>query len=374
MTTLARTDTSLVGQWWWTIDRWFLGALLILLFFGILMVFGASPGVAAKLNLSSYHFIKKHLLVVPLGMIMIFFISLLSPKNVRRIAAVGLLIGVILLGFTLIFGSEIKGARRWLSLGGFSFQASEFIKPFFAVVAAWMFSEWRSKTYFPGHWISLLIFIAIVSLLLGQPDLGQTIVIAAVWSSQFFLAGLPMLLVMSFFVCSICGLVAAYFFFDHVRSRIDRFVDPSTGDTYQIDRSLEAFSNGGFFGTGPGEGEIKDLLPDAHSDFIFAVAGEEFGVFIALAVIGLFAFLVLRGYLRIVSEPSLFVFLAVAGLLTQFGLQALIHISSSLQLIPAKGMTLPFISYGGSSFLALSIGMGMVLALTRKRPGREDLI
>ena len=374
MTTLARTDTSLVGQWWWTIDRWFLGALLILLFFGILMVFGASPAVAAKLNLSSYYFIKKHLLVVPLGMIMIFFISLLSPKNVRRIAAVGLLIGLILLGFTLMFGGEIKGARRWLSLGGFSFQASEFIKPFFAVVAAWMFSEWRSKTYFPGHWISLLIFIAIVSLLLGQPDLGQTIVIAAVWSSQFFLAGLPMLLVMSFFVCSMCGLAAAYFFFDHVRSRIDRFVDPSTGDTYQIDRSLEAFSNGGFFGTGPGEGEIKDLLPDAHSDFIFAVAGEEFGVFIALAVIGLFAFLVLRGYFRIVSEPSLFVFLAVAGLLTQFGFQALIHISSSLQLIPAKGMTLPFISYGGSSFLALSIGMGMVLALTRKRPGREDLI
>ena len=166
MTTLARTDTSLVGQWWWTIDRWFLGALLILLFFGILMVFGASPAVAAKLNLSSYYFIKKHLLVVPLGMIMIFFISLLSPKNVRRIAAVGLLIGLILLGFTLIFGGEIKGARRWLSLGGFSFQASEFIKPFFAVVAAWMFSEWRSKTYFPGHWISLLIFITIVSLLL----------------------------------------------------------------------------------------------------------------------------------------------------------------------------------------------------------------
>jgi len=374
MTTLARTDTSLVGQWWWTIDRWFLGALLILLFFGILMVFGATPAVAAKLNLSSYYFIKKHLLVVPLGMIMIFFISLLSPKNVRRIAAVGLLIGLILLGFTLIFGGEIKGARRWLSLGGFSFQASEFIKPFFAVVAAWMFSEWRSKTYFPGHWISLLIFITIVSLLLGQPDLGQTIVIAAVWLSQFFLAGLPMLLVMSFFVCAIGGLAAAYFFFDHVRSRIDRFVDPTTGDTYQIDRSLEAFSNGGFFGTGPGEGEIKDLLPDAHSDFIFAVAGEEFGVFIALAVIGLFAFLVLRGYFRIVSEPSLFVFLAVAGLLTQFGFQALIHISSSLQLIPAKGMTLPFISYGGSSFLALSIGMGMVLALTRKRPGREDLI
>ena len=211
MTTLARTDTSLVGQWWWTIDRWFLGALLILLFFGILMVFGASPAVAAKLNLSSYYFIKKHLLVVPLGMIMIFFISLLSPKNVRRIAAVGLLIGLILLGFTLMFGGEIKGARRWLSLGGFSFQASEFIKPFFAVVAAWMFSEWRSKTYFPGHWISLLIFITIVSLLLGQPDLGQTVVIAAVWLSQFFLAGLPMLLVMSFFVCAIGGLAAAEF-------------------------------------------------------------------------------------------------------------------------------------------------------------------
>ena len=185
MSTLTRTDTSLVGQWWWTVDRWFLGALLILIFFGVLMVFGASPAVAAKLKLGSYYFIKKHLFVLPVGIAMIFLISLLSPKNVKRLAVIGLLLGMIVLGLTLVLGGEIKGARRWLSAGGFSLQASEFIKPFFAVVAAWMFSEWRSKTSFPGHLISLLIFIIIVSLVLGQPDLGQTVVISAVWSCQF---------------------------------------------------------------------------------------------------------------------------------------------------------------------------------------------
>ena len=306
MNTLTRTDTSLVGKWWWTLDRWSLGVLLLLLFFGVLMVFAASPAVALKLNLSSYHFIQRHLIMVPVGICFIFMISLMPPKNIRRLAVLGLVASITALCLTLMLGDEIKGAQRWLSVAGVSLQASEFIKPCFAVVAAWMFSEWRSKSKFPGQWISMLLYFIIAILLLSQPDLGQTIIISVVWFCQFFLAGLPLVLVFSFIGLGVSGLVAAYFTLDHVRSRIDRFLDPSTGDTYQIDRSLEAFANGGMFGTGPGEGEIKDLLPDAHSDFIFAVTGEEFGALVALVVLGFFGCLVLRGYLRIVSEANLF--------------------------------------------------------------------
>jgi cell division protein FtsW len=374
MRSLARTDTSVIGRWWWTVDRWSLGALILLLFFGVLMVFAASPAVAVRLNLGSYHFVQRHLIILPVGLLVIVLISLLAPKNIRRLAVVGLGVSIIMLFFTLALGAEIKGAKRWLSIFGFSLQASEFVKPCFAVAAAWMFAEWRQRPNFPGHWISMLVYLVIVLLLLSQPDLGQSVIISVVWFCQFFLAGLPLTLVVSFMVVGVAGLIGTYFTLEHVRSRIDRFLDPATGDTYQIDRSLEAFANGGLIGTGPGEGVIKDILPDAHADFVFAVAGEEFGVLVALVVMGIFVSLVLRGYLRLISESNLFVFLAAAGLLTQFGLQAFIHIASSLQLIPAKGMTLPFISYGGSSFLALSLGMGMVLALTRRRPGREDVV
>ena len=371
MKSLARTDKSLIGTWWWTVDRWSLGALLLIVMFGVLMVFAASPAVAVRLNLESYHFVKRHLIIFPLGLLIIILTSLFSPKSVRRIAVIGFGVSVGLLFLTLIFGSEIKGATRWLSILGFSLQASEFVKPCFAIFAAWMFSEWRQNPGFAGHWISVLCYIGVVSLLLNQPDLGQTIIISAVWFCQFFLAGLPMILVFSFIMLGVVGIVGTYFGLEHVRSRIDRFLDPATGDTYQIDRSLEAFANGGVIGTGPGEGEIKDLLPDAHADFIFAVTGEEFGALVALAVIGIFGCLVLRGFLKLISESNLFVFLAAGGLLIQFGLQAFIHIASSLQLLPAKGMTLPFISYGGSSFIALSLGMGFFLSLTRKRPGQE---
>jgi len=211
-------------------------------------------------------------------------------------------------------------------------------------------------------------------LLLLQPDLGQAVIVSAVWFGQFFLAGLPIVLVISLIGLGLVGLVGAYFIFPHVSDRVDRFLNPASSDTYQVDRSLEAFANGGLVGTGPGEGKIKGLLPDAHADFVFAVAGEEFGALVCLALIAVFGFLVLRGFLRLISETDLFILIAAAGLLSQLGLQSFVHMASSLQLIPAKGMTLPFISYGGSSLLALSIGMGMMLGLTRRRPGRGRLV
>ena len=374
MRTVARTDTSLIGHWWWTVDRWSLSALALLILFGMLMIFAASPAVALRLDLNSYHFIQRHLAVVPLGMCVILITSLLSPENIRRIACLGLLLGLVLLVVTLLFGPEIKGARRRLSVYVLSLQASEFIKPCFIIISAWMLSEWQRSPGFPGHWISMFLYALIAGLFLLQPDLGQTIILSFVWFAQFYLAGLPTILVISFLGLGVIGLWSAYLLFDHVSSRVDRFINPAHGDTYQVDRSLEAFSNGGLLGTGPGEGRIKGLLPDAHADFVFSVAGEEFGALVAVAIVGLFGFLVLKGYVRLISETNFFILLSAAGLLTQFGLQAVIHMASSLHLIPAKGMTLPFISYGGSSFIAMSFGMGAVLALTRRRPGRGAIL
>jgi cell division protein FtsW len=252
-----------------------------------------------------------------------------------------------------------------------SIQPSEFIKPTFAVVAAWMFAEQRLQPQFPGNALALGLYLVVACLLLLQPDVGMTLVVSAVWFIEFFLAGLPLAWVLTGLVIGLGGVVGAYRMFAHVASRVDRFLDPTLGDGYQVTTALEAFHIGGLFGRGPGEGRVKAVLPDAHTDFIMAVAGEEFGLLLCLLVVGLFAFIVLRGFIRMMTEENLFVLLATSGLLVQFGLQAIINMASTLHMMPTKGMTLPFISYGGSSTLALSLGMGMVLALTRKRYGRE---
>jgi cell division protein FtsW len=273
---------------------------------------------------------------------------------------------------TLVTGTEIKGATRWISLGGFSLQPSEFLKPTFAVVTAWMLAAQHGPRRWPGNAVAVLLFAVVVGLLLKQPDLGMTFVVTATWFAQFFLAGLSLFRVAALGIAGAGGLVGAYFVFPHVAARVDGFLDRSSGDTYQIDRSLEAFQNGGLFGRGPGEGTVKLQLPDAHSDFVFAVAGEEFGMIACLLITALFAFVVLRSIARLMQENSQFVQLAGTGVLVGFGLQALINMASSLHLMPTKGMTLPFISYGGSSVLALAMAMGMLLALSRRRVGIGD--
>ena len=367
MIALARTDTSLLGRWWWTVDRWLITCLLLIIAMGAILVLAASPSVAERIGLDAYHFVRRQFIILPLALTVMFAVSLLSPLQVRRLAAIGFLGCVVLLALTPLVGAEIKGARRWISLAGMSLQVSEFVKPCLAVISAWMFAEWRRRPEFPGHAVAIALYTAVVGLLLLQPDFGQSVLITLVFIGQFFLAGLPVAWLVATGALGLAGLVGAYFLFPHVTSRVNRFLDPTSGDTYQVDRALEAFINGGFLGTGPGEGEIKQLLPDAHADFIFSVAGEEFGAITCLLIIVLFGFVVLRGFSRLFADGSLFVLLAGAGLLMQFGLQALVHMASALQLAPAKGMTLPFISYGGSSLIALALAMGMALALTRRR-------
>ena len=372
MIALARTDTSLLGRWWWTVDRWLITCLLLIIAMGAILVLAASPSVAERIGLDAYLFVRRQFIILPLALTVMFAVSLLSPLQVRRLAAIGFLGCVVLLALTPLVGAEIKGARRWVSLVGMSLQVSEFVKPCLAVISAWMFAEWRRRPEFPGHAVAIALYTAVVGLLLLQPDFGQSVLITLVFIGQFFLAGLPVAWLVATGALGLAGLVGAYFLFPHVTSRVNRFLDPTSGDTYQVDRSLEAFINGGFLGTGPGEGEIKQLLPDAHADFIFSVAGEEFGAITCLLIIVLFGFVVLRGFSRLFADGSLFVLLAGAGLLMQFGLQALVHMASALQLAPAKGMTLPFISYGGSSLIALALAMGMALALTRRRVHEGD--
>jgi cell division protein FtsW len=372
MSTFARTDRRIVAQWWWTVDRWTILAILVLIGFGSLMVMAASPAVAVRIGTDNLHFVKRYFAVLPAALALMFAVSLMSPRMIRLLAIAGLAIGLVLLVYTLMNGVEIKGARRWIDLPGESIQPSEFVKPCFAVVSAWLFAQSKQRPSFPGNWIAIGLYVLIVSLLIRQPDLGMTAVVSVVWFTQFFLAGLSLVWVVALMGAGVAGLGGAYLLLPHVATRINGFIDPQSGDSYQVDRSIDAFMNGGMWGRGPGEGTVKLSLPDAHADFVFAVAGEELGLIVCLVIVALFAFVVLRGFSRLLQENNLYIVLAATGLLVQFGLQAIINMASTLHLIPTKGMTLPFISYGGSSLLALGLGVGMMLALTRRRFGDGD--
>ncbi|MBM3951956.1 MAG: cell division protein FtsW [Rhodospirillales bacterium] len=371
MTPFARTDNSLLARWWWTVDRWTLGAVVILLALGAVLTMAASPAVAERLGLDPFYFVRRQFLFLALGFALMLAVSFLSPQGVKRLGAVLLAASVVMLVVVLFKGVEIKGAVRWIQIAGVSLQPAEFVKPAFAVVAAGLFARRRLDERFPGFALAGVLFAMIAALLLLQPDVGQTLLIAAVWGVQFFLAGLPLVLVAAIGLAFIGASVGAYFAFAHVQARVDRFLDPSGSEGFQVSRALDALRNGGLFGRGPGEGQVKRVLPDAHADFIFAVVGEEFGAIVGLILISLFLFLVLRGFARALRDWDLFVVIAVAGLLVQFGLQAIINMASAINLMPPKGMTLPFVSYGGSSTLGIALGVGMVLALTRERPGER---
>jgi cell division protein FtsW len=368
-TALARTDTSIVGRWWWTVDKLTLGVLMLLVVAGAVLTLAAGRPAAARIQLDSFHFVRQQMLVILAGLAVLIATSLLSPRWVKRIGVLGLIfVWLPLTALATFYGPEIKGAHRWLHVG-FSLQPSEFLKPCFAIFAAWMFSLSREDRGFPGWMIATLVCALIVALLAKQPDVGMAAVVFAIWFSQIFLAGLPYIWVGASVVAAAATFAAAYYSIPHVAQRIKLFLDPASGDNYQIERSLGAFMNGRLFGRGPGEGTVKAQLPDAHSDFIFAVAGEEFGLIACLIIVAAYGVVVIRGLARVFDENNLFVMFAATALLVGFGLQAFINMASALHLVPTKGMTLPFISYGGSSFVALAFGMGMVLALTRRRSG-----
>ena len=368
MIRLARTDRSPVGQWWWTVDRWTLAALVLLLGMGAVMSLAASPAVATRIGLEPFHFFYRHLIYLVPALAIMFGVSLLSPRGVRRLACLMFAGALVLMVATLFAGPEIKGATRWLFVGPLSIQPSEFAKAGFVVVCAWMFAEGGNKASgIPGNSIAAGLWVLTVAILVLQPDFGQALLVTGAWGALFFLAGIPWIWITLLAGLAMVGAYCAYVLMPHVASRIDRFLDPSSGDTYQVDTALDAFSRGGFLGMGPGEGTIKRVLPDAHTDYIYAVTAEEFGALVCLLVLAVFGFVVLRAFARVMGEQDRFVQLAACGLAVLFGIQSIINLGVNLNLLPAKGMTLPFISYGGSSLLALAISMGMLLALTRRR-------
>ena len=372
MSSFSRTDVSLLGRWWWTVDRWILFGVAVLAGTGCLLTLAASPAVAQRLHLPPFHFVYRQLFYFSIAGVVLLAVSLLTPRQVRRLSLTMVPVCLVLMALTLRYGEEIKGAQRWLTIGPLSIQASEFLKPAFTVVAAWLFAEQKRGTL-PGNLLATGLLAITLTLLALEPDIGQSALIVIVWCGLFFVAGLPMAVVGLLVALAGGGLYLAYTFVPHVTSRVDRFLNPESGDTFQVDTAMAAFAHGGLLGSGPGEGVVKRILPDAHTDYIFAVAGEEYGVIACLLLLGLFAFVVLRALGRAFAESDLFVQLAISGLTVLFGIQAVINMGVNLNILPSKGMTLPFISYGGSSLIALALTMGMLLALTRKRRGLEDV-
>ena len=370
MALLSRTDRSLLANWWWTVDRWSLAAIVALIVSGVLLSLAASPAVAGRIGLEPFYFVYRQLSFVAPALVMIFIVSLCGPREVRRLALGLYGASVLLMIAAIFFAPEIKGAHRWIVFGPFSIQPSEFAKPAVIVLAAAALAESNKTQGFPGMALACGLVLAVIGLLVVQPDFGQTLLLTMAFAGLLFLAGLRWYWMAAFGGVGLAGGVGAYFLVPHVASRIDRFIAPEAGDTFQVNTAMNAFINGGITGVGPGEGSMKFSLPDAHADFIFAVAGEEFGLAACTALILLFGVIVWRALQRALDETDHFIQLAASGLALLFGFQALINIAVSLSLMPAKGMTLPFVSYGGSSMLALAVTVGMLLALTRERfPG-----
>jgi len=357
-------------HWWRGIDQTLLFVILALIATGLVLSLAASPAAAERLGLSDpFYFLYRQSFFAGLGIVVMLGISTLSPKGARRLAVLALLGALVLLFATLFIGHEVKGASRWIRFGSFSLQPSEFLKPAFIVTIAWLFAEQKRGAPIPGQLIAFGILLVSIGLLMAQPDFGQSILLTLCFGGVFFASGVSWIWISGLAGLAASGSALAYYSLPHVADRIQRFLSPETGDTYQIDRATEAIARGGIAGVGPGEGEVKQLLPDAHTDFIFSVAAEEFGLLASLSIIGLFAILLARAWSQAMKLNDHFSQLAVAGLSLQFGLQALVNIAVNLNLIPPKGMTLPFVSYGGSSMLALAFGAGLMLAFTRRRPG-----
>jgi cell division protein FtsW len=364
----SRAQPTLFSEWWWTVDRLTLAALIALMLGGIVLCLAASPPVAARIGLDPFHFVDRQVLfLIPAAAVLI-ATSFLSPREIRQVSILVFAVSLVLVAVTPYFGAEIKGARRWLVILGMNIQPSEFLKPAFVVLIAWLFGESAKRPEMPTNTIALVLLIVVVALLVMQPDFGQTMLIALVWGALFYMAGMRLVWVLGLGAFASAGLTVAFFTVPHVAQRINRFIDPASGDTFNIDIATESFIRGGWFGRGPGEGTIKRILPEGHTDFVFAVAAEEFGVALCLILVALFAFIVIRSLSKAMRTEDPFIRFAAAGLAILFGMQSTINMAVNLHLIPAKGMTLPFISYGGSSLISLAYGMGMLVALTRERP------
>ncbi len=372
MPAVSRADTSVIGRWWWSVDRVTLLALGVLIGIWYVLALAAMPGFSGRITDPHTLAMIKQVVFLGLGGALMLGISMFSLRQVKLAALGSGIVFFLLTGFTLVHGVEVDGAHRWISLPGFTIQPSEFLRPAFIIVSGWLIAESRRTPGFPGRRAALGLFLVTALLLKMQPDIGMTALFTLVVFAQFYLDGLEMRWVGVAAGVIVVAAIAAFLFIAHVHTRVELFLHPNKTNAYQAITALSAFGNGGLFGLGPGEGQVKHFLPDARADFVFAVAGEEFGLLFCGFIVLVFAAIVIRAMIRLLAEPDLFVVLAAGGLIVGFGLQAFVNMASALSLIPTKGMTLPFISYGGSSVLAVAMQMGFLLALTRKRH-RGDL-
>ncbi|MCT4575229.1 MAG: putative lipid II flippase FtsW [Alphaproteobacteria bacterium] len=363
---LTRTDRSIIGNWWWSVDRWLLFILGCLILLGIFLIYSGGYGVAIRTGYNPNHFVIRHVIFLVPAVFIAFFTSFLNKTGIKRLGFLMFFISMLMMLSLPVIGHTVKGATRWLRFGPLSVQPSEFVKPFFAIITAYILSCGYSQKNIKEFVKSGLILGLVLLLLFIQPDFGQMMITSAIWGSEIVVAGVPFTIITILFGFLVFGVVGMYFALPHVASRIDRFLNPAVGDTYQVDKSLSAFKNGGFWGVGAGQGTVSPRLPDSHADFIFAVAGEEIGGLFAILIIMLFAFLIIRVLFLSLKSQDLFTVLATTGLIVQLGAQSIVHMGASLGLLPAKGMTLPFLSYGGSSIVAIGFSVGMILALTKK--------
>ncbi|THD81245.1 MAG: putative lipid II flippase FtsW [Phenylobacterium sp.] len=365
-----RSDRSPIGVWWWTVDRWMLGVIAILIAIGVTLAFAASPAAAARMNVGDpFHFAVRQCVFAAGAVIILISVSMLEVKGIRRAAFFIWLAAIAIMIALPFLGHNAKGATRWLEFGGFSLQPSEFMKPALVILVAWMFSEGQKGAGVPGVSVAFGLYFLSIGLLLIQPDVGQTVLITIAFGAAFWMAGVPLSWVMLLGGLAVAGLSSTYFLLPHVHSRVEKFISPDSSDTHQVDAAAMAQAAGGLFGRGPGEGIMKRHVPDLHTDFIYSVGAEEFGLLFSLLLIALFAFVVIRGLYRSMKLSDPFEQVAAAALFVMVGQQAFINVAVNLDMIPTKGMTLPFISYGGSSMLAMGLTLGMALALTRRRPG-----
>ncbi len=365
----SRERKTPIAEWWWTIDKTLLAALILLMAMGMLLSFAASPPVAERLGLGPWHFIIRQAMFAAMALPVMLAASFLPHRPARIAAVVVLVVSIILLWLTLKFGVEVKGAKRWVSIAGNTVQPSEFVKPAYAVIGAWLFSESMKRPGIPARIIATLVMFSIVGGLLLQPDIGQTALVLATWGVLLFLSGISWFVIFGLGGVAVGLMFAAYMLFPHFAKRVDTFINPDGGgNTYQVDKALGSLLEGGWFGRGPGESLANKVIPDAHADYVFSAAAGEFGILFCLCLVGLIAFIVIKALIGAQQQSSLFARLAGSTLAIQFGLQCSINLAVNLSLIPPKGMTLPFVSYGGTSMFAIAFGMGLMLAFTRKKP------
>lgn len=367
MSLISRSDRGMLARWWFTIDRALLSSVMLLMAIGVLVSMAASPPVAERIGLDSFHFVKGQLVFLMMGLVGVITVSFFNPAMVRRFGLAAFLGGLVLMVMALKFGPEIKGAHRWIYLGPLNLQPSELTKPAFVIVAAWFLSEKVRRPDMPGPMIAFGAAAVFILLLVLQPDFGQTALVTLTFGAMLLVFGISWYIVFGLAGVVTVGASLSYFLVPHVASRINRFLHPDKGDTFQTDTAISAFNNGGLMGAGPGGGVAKMVLPDAHTDFAYAVVGEEFGFIACLGLMLLFFFIIMRVLKRAKNEEDAFAALSMTGLVSMFGFQACINMGVNVGLLPAKGMTLPFISYGGSSLLGTALAMGFILALARRR-------